>query len=77
MKKIFKKKYKLIYNEGHYILIKNNKQFFNTVSFTSMYNYILNNDINLKNVYLLSMSLYDFLRDWASFDDDRIGGARI
>ena len=73
----YKKKYKLIYNEGYYILIKNNKQIFNSISFISMYDYIKEKKIDFCSVYLLPMSLYDFFRDWASFDDDRIGGTRI
>lgn len=72
-----KKKYKLLYNEGYYILMKNNKQIFKSISFISMYDYIKDKKIKFDNVYLLPMSLYDFFRDWASFDDDRIGGTRI
>lgn len=72
-----KKNYKLIYNEGHYILIKNNKQIHNTISFISMYNFIKNNKIDFCKIYLPPMSLNNFFTDWVCFDDDSFGGTRI
>ena len=54
--------------KGKYRVIKK------TYSFDNMYNYIKKNNIDLREVHMPYMTLYEFLRDWVSFDylDKRI-----
>lgn len=40
-----------------------------TCSFNTMYNYIKKNNIDLREVHLPYMTLYEFLFDWVSFED--------
>ena len=73
-----KKKYTLLFAEGHYYLYRGHKKVIDTFSFYSIYKYMIKRNYNIKNVYLKSMSLYDFLNNWASFDDvSSSGGDRI
>jgi hypothetical protein len=39
-----------------------------------MYSYLLKNKIDIRNVFLSSMSLNDFFNDFACFDDKIKGG---
>lgn len=43
-------------------------------SFNTMYNYIKKNNIDLRDIHMPYMTLYEFLCDWVSFDslDKRI-----
>lgn len=42
---------------------------FKSCSFSTMYLYIKKNNIDLREVHMPYMTLYEFLRDWVSFDD--------
>lgn len=69
--KNLKYKYRLNYvgsciyqlTKGKYKVIKK------TYSFNAMYNYIKKNNIDFNEVHLPYMTLYEFLRDWSSFED--------
>lgn len=39
-----------------------------TCSFNTMYNYIKKNNIDLRDVHMPYMTLYEFVRDWVIFD---------
>lgn len=41
-------------------------------SFSSMYKFIQKNNINLKEIHLPYMTLNDFLRDWATFEESDV-----
>lgn len=64
-------KYRLIYcgsciyqlTFGKYKVIKK------TRNFKDMYDFIIKNHIDLNEVHLPYMTLFDFLRDWASFEE--------
>ena len=77
-KPFINKKYTLFFEDGHYYLFRGHKKVTDTISFYSIYKYMIERNYNINNVYLKSMSLYDFLNNWASFDDDKSsGGGRI
>lgn len=40
-----------------------------TFSFDTMYYYIKKNNIDLREIHMPYMTLYEFLNDWASFED--------
>ena len=35
-----------------------------------MYNFIKKNNLNLNEIHMPYMTLYEFIRDWVSFDND-------
>lgn len=71
-KNIFKIKYFLTYDGYYYILKKRfNRCIYKSISFRAIYDYIIKNNICLRNVYLPFMSLFDFTCNYASFEDER------
>ena len=69
-------KYRLIYcGSCVYQLTRGKyKVIFKTYSFKSMYDFIKRENIDLNEIHLPYMTLFEFLRDWVSFDDDEVGG---
>ena len=45
------------------------KVLFQCYSFRTMYDYIKKNNLNFNEIHMPYMTLYEFLRDWVSFDD--------
>lgn len=69
-----KKKYKLFCSGFYYYLNYRGKLVHLSLSFIDMYSYLLKNKIDIRNVFLSSMSLNDFFNDFACFDDKIKGG---
>ena len=72
-----KKKYNLFCDGFYYYLKYRCKIIHTSLCFINIYNYILQNNIDIRNVYLSSMSLHDFFNDFACFDDKIKGGGFI
>lgn len=68
----FKYKYRLTYvGSCIYQLTKGKyKVLYKCYSFRTMYNFIKKNNLNLKEIHMPYMTLYEFISDWVSFDDD-------
>lgn len=73
----YKKKY-ILFSDGFYYYLKYRGKIIHcTLSFYNMYNYVLQNQIDIRNIYLSSMSLNDFFNNFACFDDKIKGGGFI
>lgn len=76
--KLYKKKKYILFCDGIYYYLKYRGKFIHTsLSFLNMYTYVLQNNIDIRYIYLSSMSLNDFFNNFACFDDKIKAGGFI